>query len=156
MPEQPPIGFSISWIARMLRTRFDARAKALGLTQAQWRAIAAIGFSKGATQSEIASKLEVNTVTAGRVIDRLEAAGWVERRPDRDDRRANRLYLQPAATPMLDTLGDLGRDEERMALAGFTAEDRAMLAHLLQRVIANMVAAEKPVASRPDGDAALT
>lgn len=138
MPAEPSIGFSISWIARMQRTRFDARARSLGLTRAQWTMMVAIHLTEGATQSELASKLEINTVTAGRIIDRLEAAGWTERRPDPVDRRVNRLYLAPEARPMLERLGVVGGEEEQAALMGLSEEEQATLTALLGRMIANL------------------
>jgi MarR family transcriptional regulator, transcriptional regulator for hemolysin len=138
MPAEPTIGFSISWIARNMRTRFDARARALGLTRAQWTMMLSIRLREGATQSEIAQGLEINTVTAGRIIDRLEASGWIERRPDPDDRRANRLYLTPAAAPMLARLSEIGGEEEGVTLRGLSADDLTTLSGLLDRIILNM------------------
>ena len=150
MPAKPAVGFSISWIARMMRTRFDARARALGLTRAQWTMTVSIRLSEGATQSELASQLEINTVTAGRIIDRLEAAGWTERRPDPVDRRVNRVYLTPEATPMLARLGEVGAEEERVALMGMSEEDQATLSRLLGRMIANLK--DQPAPCAPVGD----
>jgi MarR family transcriptional regulator for hemolysin len=135
------VGVSISWIARMLRTRFDARARGLGLTQGQWRMIATIHFSEGCTQKEAASKLEINSVTAGRVIDRLTEDGWIERRSDPSDRRINRLYLKPEAAPMLGRLSEIGADEERLTLEGLTASEQIVLVELLARMINNMQSA---------------
>lgn len=141
MAAEPTVGFRISWIARMLRTRFDARARAIELTRAQWTMIVKVKMEAGATQSEIASQMEIASVTAGRIIDRLEAAGWVERRPDPDDRRTNRLYVTEKSTPLFARLQALGSEEEQVMLAGFTAEERALLVEMLRRVIDNLVSA---------------
>ena len=127
----------IAYVARRARTRFDLRARTLNLTRAQWRTIAAIRYNEGSTQREIAGKLEVGSVTVGRIVDRLEQAGWIERRPDAADRRAYRLYISAKAQPMLDRLSALGDDEERIAFAGLSMAEQAMLAELLDRVIAN-------------------
>ena len=144
MSAEPTAGFRMSWIARMLRTRFDARARAIGLTRAQWTMIVTIRLDVGATQSELASRMEINTVTAGRIIDRLQAADWVERRPDPVDRRVNRVYPTEKATPVLTRLQDLGEEEEEVTLAGFSAEERALFGRMLQRVIDNLVTAPTP------------
>ena len=150
MAVQPTIGFNISWIARMMRTRFDARARAMGLTRAQWSMMVSIRLSEGATQSELASQLEINTVTAGRIIDRLEAAGWAERRPDPVDRRVNRLYLTAAATPMLERLGEVGAEEERVSLLGLSEAETATLSDLLHRLIVNLN--DRPAPCEPTGE----
>lgn len=132
------IPFRISWVARLQRARFDARARDLGLTRAQWRVIATIRLKEGLSQTDVASQLEVSNVTAGRIIDRLAERGWVERRAHPEDRRARCLYLAPAATPMLEQLSELGADEERIALHGLSDEERATLDRLLVKLIENM------------------
>ena len=148
MKPERTTGVRIAYIARMMRTRFDQRAKTLGLTRAQWRTIATIRRHEGCTQREIAEKLEVGSVTVGRIVERLEQAGWIERRPDAADRRAYRLYMNPASQPMLEQLTALGADEERQALEGIAEPDRALLASLLDRIIDNL-------ADRSAGEPAL-
>lgn len=128
----------ISVIARMLRKRFDSRARGIGLTRAQWRTIAAVHRAQGATQRRIADLLEVGDVTAGRLIDRLNDTGWIERRPDPDDRRAYRLYLSEAATPMLEQLTALGADEQRLAFEGLSDADLDRLRDILDRIAVNL------------------
>lgn len=131
-------GVRISYIARMMRTRFDQRARTLGLTRAQWQTIATIRHHEGATQREIAGWLEVGSVTVGRIVERLEQAGWIERRPDASDRRVYRLYMDPAAQPMLERLSELGADEERLAMDGLSEVERAILRTALDRIILNL------------------
>lgn len=100
-------------VARLLRTRFDQRARAKGMTRAQWVILARVSSNPGLSQNELASILEVEPITVGRLIDRLESRGMVERRPDPADRRIWRLHLLPGAEPALeeiskarDVLGD--------------------------------------------------
>src|SRR5947209_19049300 len=94
------IGFLISDVARLMRTAFDRRVRALGLTRSQWLVINRLYRRPGATQSELAEMLEVEKATAGRMVDRMEQKGWVVRRPDPGDRRVNRLHLTPEADPI--------------------------------------------------------
>ncbi|MEM8843388.1 MAG: MarR family transcriptional regulator, partial [Pseudomonadota bacterium] len=86
-------GFLINDVSRMMRAWFDERAQALGLTRAQWRVLVHLAGREGLNQKGLAEILELDTVTLGRHIDRLERDGWLERRPDPTDRRAWRLYL---------------------------------------------------------------
>jgi len=88
-------------VARLLRTRFDQRARAYGMTRAQWIILARLNRQPGMSQNELATICEVEPITVGRLIDRLEARGMVERRPDPGDRRVKRLHLLPAAEPIL-------------------------------------------------------
>lgn len=138
MKPETSLTLKISVIARMLRTRFDTRARSIGITRAQWRTIAAVRRAEGAPQRRIAEMLEVGDVTAGRLIDRLSDEGWIERRPDPADRRAYRVYLTPEAAPVLERLSALGADEERRAFAGIDPEELDLLGDILDRIAANL------------------
>ncbi len=72
-----------------------------GLTVAQFEVLAVLSYSAGVTQQELAARLFVTKGNICGLIDRMEAAGWVERRPDPEDRRANRLYLKPAGETVM-------------------------------------------------------
>src|SRR3954471_5553728 len=91
------IGVMISDVARLLRTAFDRRVRRLGITRAQWLVLTRLHRRPGASQTELAEMIEVDRASAGRLIDRMEKAGWVERRADGTDRRINRLHLTPEA-----------------------------------------------------------
>src|SRR5262249_61197146 len=88
-----PVGFLISDVARLLRTVFDRRVRTVGITRAQWLVLTRLHRRPGASLSELAEMMEVEKATAGRMIDRLVANGWVERRTARGDRRVKRVYL---------------------------------------------------------------
>src|SRR5476649_1347734 len=88
-------------VARMMRTRFDSRARAFGMTRAQWVILARLQRQPGMTQNEMAGLCEVEPITVGRLVDRLEARGLLERRLDPADRRIRRLHLLPASEPIL-------------------------------------------------------
>ena len=113
-------------VARLMRTRFDRWARTYGMTRAQGVILARLSRQPGLTQNEMAGICEVEPITVGRLVDRLEARGLLERRLDPADRRIRRLHLLPAAQPILaeiqryknDLLGELtvGLDEETIAL----------------------------------------
>lgn len=88
-------------VARMLRTRFDQFARTRGLTRAQAIILSRLSRQPGLSQNEMAAICEVEPISVGRLIDRLEARGLVERRADPSDRRIRRLHLLPAAEPLL-------------------------------------------------------
>jgi len=110
--------FLLNDVARMLRTYADHKASQFGITQAQWTVLARLDRFEGLKQSELAEMLDLQPITLTRLLDRLCANGLIERRPDPNDRRANRLYLTPAARPLLERLGDLGEELMGTALAG--------------------------------------
>ena len=110
--------FSISDVARMIRTYADHKARQFGITRAQWVVLVRLDRFEGLKQSELADMLDLQPITLTRLLDRLSAGGLIERRADPNDRRANRLYLTPAARPLLERLGDLGEQLMTTALAG--------------------------------------
>ncbi len=124
--------------ARLLRRRFDARARSLGVSRAHWQVLFALSRNEGVNQSGLAEALDVETITVGRMVDRLEDAGLVERRADPADRRAWRLHLTERAHPILDALRSVGEDVTGLAFAGLGADGEATLAALLSLVRSNL------------------
>ncbi len=88
-------------VARLIRTKADQRARTHGMTRAQWVILSRLERQPGLSQNEMAAIVEVEPITIARLVDRLQAAGYVERRADPKDRRIWRLHLTPAAEPML-------------------------------------------------------
>ncbi len=88
-------------VARHLRTRADQRARKRGMTRAQWVILVWLERQPGLSQNELATLVEVEPITVGRLVDRLEARGFVERCADPKDRRVWRLRLTPAAASVL-------------------------------------------------------
>jgi MarR family transcriptional regulator, transcriptional regulator for hemolysin len=126
------IAFNISDVARLLRTYADQRAGEFGMTRAQWAVLSRVERSEGLKQCELADTLDLQPITLTRLIDRLCDSGLIERRSDPDDRRAKRLYLTPAARPVLDGLMRLGKDMMATVLAGIEpAAVEQLLADLL-------------------------
>lgn len=93
--------FVLHDVARLMRVRFDQHARTWGMTRAQCVILIKLRCRPGLSQTELATLMEVEPITVGRLIDRLEASGMVERRPDPSDRRMHRLHLLPAAEPVL-------------------------------------------------------
>tara|TARA_B100000674_G_scaffold317678_1_gene264391 strand:+ start:505 stop:1008 length:504 start_codon:yes stop_codon:yes gene_type:complete len=133
------LGFLLNDVARLMRTRFDRQARDLGLTRAQWRVMMYLRRHEGARQNELAGLLEVENVTLGRHIDRLEESGWVERRADPSDRRAWRLHLDEKSRPILDRLAVVLIETRETALSGFNADERGSLIKTLIRMKYNLV-----------------
>ena len=93
--------FLLHDVARLLRVDADKRARAHGMTRAQWAILIWLDRQPGISQKALAELLEVEPITVARLVDRLEARGMVERRPDPRDRRIWRLHLSPPAHAVL-------------------------------------------------------
>lgn len=138
------LGFLLGDASRLIRRRFDARARSLGLTRAQWRVLARLRRREGINQTELAEILEIESITLGRHIDRLEAKGWVERRRDPSDRRAWNLYLCAKVQPVLDEMRAFSEITRGEALAGISQKDSELLIDLLLQIKGNLLRLERP------------
>jgi MarR family transcriptional regulator, transcriptional regulator for hemolysin len=132
------LGFLISDVARLMRKRFDERARSIGATRAQWQALTKISRHEGINQGGLADILEVEPITLARMIDRLEESGLVERRRDPADRRAWRIHLTEKSRPLLAQLRVIADDLIENMLAGVPAADRDRLADTLEAIHLNL------------------
>ena len=138
------LGFLISDVSRLMRRRFDERAREVGATRAQWRTLTTLSRNEGLNQGALADLLEVEPITLCRMIDRLEESGLVERRRDPADRRAWQLFLTDKSKPILDDLRSMAEDLFDQVLQGIDEPDRAALGKTLQRMRANLLILPSP------------
>ena len=121
LPIKREMAFTIMDVARLIKTYADQRARQFGISRAQWAVLIRIERTEGLKQSELAEMLDLQPITLTRLLDRLANNGLIERRADPNDRRANRLYLTPAAKPLLGQLAELGADMMETVLEGLSA-----------------------------------
>ena len=141
-PIIPPdnIGLLIGDVSRMIRTVYDRRVEHLGITRAQWRAMVRLSRLESCTQTQLAAELEIEKPTLGKLIERLEAKGWVERHADARDGRTKRLYLTPKAKPVLDEMYEMVDEMQARVFAGLTPEDEERLHDMMMQVKGNLSA----------------
>ena len=132
------IGFLLGDATRLLRRSFDERARMMGVTRPQWRVLALLKRFDGSTQVTMADMLDVEPITLGRMIDRLQDAGLVERRADPADRRTWRLHLTPEGEQRIEALRPTALALFDDALAVLDAAQRLELEAMLNVVRANL------------------
>ena len=132
------LGFLISDISRLMRKRFDERARLIGVTRAQWRTLSMLKRHEGSNQGMLAELLEIEPITVGRMIDRLEEAGLVERRRDPADRRVWRIHLTDAAQPVLAQLRALADAMFDEMMTGIAPDERERMHAALGVLHANL------------------
>ena len=123
--------FMLNDVARMLRTYADQKAAQFGITRAQWVVLARLDRSEGLKQSELADVLDLQPISLTRLLDKLCESALIERRADPIDRRAKRLFLTPAARPLLEKLGNLGEELMATALDGV---ERASVEQMIEQL----------------------
>jgi DNA-binding MarR family transcriptional regulator len=97
-------GFLIHDVSRLRRVVVDRALKPLGITRSQWWVLAFLSRRDGMTQTALAADLDLTKVAIGGLLDRMEAAGFVERRSDASDGRARRVFLTRAGARMVTTI----------------------------------------------------
>jgi DNA-binding MarR family transcriptional regulator len=131
-----------------MRTVFDRRVRGLGLTRAQWLALTRLDRRPGASQSELADMMEIEKAPVGRIIDRLEDKGWVERRTDPADRRIKRIYLTDRGNRVRAAIVPIAEatvDDALSALSGADKERLMQLMLLVKATLSGLAETDAPV-----------
>lgn len=136
-PREESLGFLLADVSRLMRRSFQQRLTG-PLTLSQARALVHIARNEGCRQVELADQLEVKPITLARLIDQLELAELVERRPDPEDRRAYRLYLRQQADQALREIREVAAATHAEALFDLSEAEAAALAAALRKMRQNL------------------
>ncbi|MGD8398367.1 MAG: MarR family transcriptional regulator [Anaerolineae bacterium] len=138
----PPEGASLdslfAQICKLKHARIHTLLESLGLYRGQPSVLGALWAQEGLMHTELARRLHVQPATITKMLQRMEKAGFVERRPDPDDHRVSRVYLPGAGWAVRDDVQRVWRQLEAEAFAGFTVEERALLRRFFLDIRANL------------------
>jgi len=144
-PNERNLIFLLHEVAHLVRTRADQRARERGMTRAQFVILKRLSRTPGLSQNELAAIVEVEPITIGRLIDRLEARGLVERRRDPKDRRIHRLHLKPKSAPILREINEYLAGLEMIMVEGIERRTFDATIAALNRIKTNLlVGADTP------------
>ncbi len=132
-------GFLIHDVSRLMRTTFARRAKSIGLTRSQWLVLNHLYRRDGLVQAELAEILEIERPTLGRLLDRLEAKGWIHRELDLGDRRVKRVYLTEEVKPAMKSLRRIAAELRQQSLDGLDENERERLVDILIHMKSNLL-----------------
>ena len=134
------LGALLHDVAHLLRTTIDREVEPYNLTRAKWQALGVLDRKEGITQTELATELELGAATVGRLVERLEARGFVERQPDPIDARVKRLFIRDEARAELDELEQVATRVREAALKDISAAEQATLVRALKQMKQNLTA----------------
>jgi DNA-binding MarR family transcriptional regulator len=140
-PLEQRFGFLVSDVGRLCGKRFDDLAKSsVDLTRAQCRALAYLSHygDVNVNQARLADLLEVAPISAGRLLDRMEEGGWIERSMNPQDRRERQIRMTEKAEQTLGKARRVGDEVAAEALDGFSDDETQQLISMLQRVRSNL------------------
>jgi MarR family transcriptional regulator for hemolysin len=141
---QPNIGAMLRDVARLMRRRFERRARQTGLpiTREQARALLHIARHEGLSQAAVATMLDIEPIALVRMLDRLHEEGLVDRHPHPTDRRVRTLWLTPLAWGVIDRVLALNAETREAACAGLSPAAREALMQALGHMKGNLIVAE--------------
>lgn len=158
-------GYLLVDVSRLYLRRFAQRAAVLGVTLAQGKTLGYLKRNEGIAQARLAELCDIEPMALVRILDRMEADGWIERRADPRDRRAKCLYLRPAAHPVLAELAKIGARLREEAIGGAPARDGTVFMRVLEHLYEKLsepdgapacAPAARPATPRPRATAAKT
>jgi DNA-binding MarR family transcriptional regulator len=140
-PTKPvSFGYLLNDVTRHMRRQFDRRATRFDLTRAQWRALKTVAHHEGMSQTMLAELIEMEPIPVGRLIDRLQQAGFVERRADPDDRRCWRLHSTEKARAVVDDMEVVAAELRLEAQRGISRSDMDTFIKVLNHIKNNLTA----------------
>ena len=142
------LGFLLKDVSRLWVRYFMQHADQLGLTLTHAKVLVFLSRNEGTTQARLAEICDTDPMTLVRTLDRMQNDGWLERRPDPRDRRAYRVFLKPAADPVIAEINRIGDKARGDVLSGISTEERAQLMAVLERIHSNLLELV-PAASEP-------
>jgi len=113
--------------SRGLSRRFEARTRDRGLSTTQWRLLGLVLADGPMTQAALADRLDVEPISVSRLIDRMETAGWVQRIPHPEDRRARLIIATDTARDAAAPVRRIVQDIAAEALSNLTEEETGIL-----------------------------
>ena len=134
------IGFLVHDVSRMRKVLFDQEVRSLGITRSQWWVLAQLSRQgpQGMAQTELANALDIGKATVGGLLHRLEAAGFVVRRPDGADRRARRVSITEGGRALLRDMVRISRRLDGLIFAGMSRDEILSAEHFLARMKENI------------------
>ena len=137
-------GFLLKEVTRRYVNRFEVRAREISLNLAQAKALVRLEKNEGVSQARLVELAEVEPMTMVRILDRMEAEGLLERRPDPADRRARCLYLTAKAKPILSEIWRLSDEVRAELFAGISKAEREQFMDVLERLYDNILKLSEP------------
>ncbi|OOY29791.1 MarR family transcriptional regulator [Thioclava sp. L04-15] len=137
MPHQS-LGFLMHDATRLIRRRFEGKANELGLTTAQWRLLVYLKREGPLPQARLAELLEIEPISVSRLVDRMEEADWVLRKPDPTDRRVKLIHPSAKARNAFEDAREIADEIYAKALAGLTEETVEQVMTTLRHIIQNL------------------
>ncbi len=136
LPES--IGYLLIQVMKAHRRQAESQLNALGVHLGQEMLLFQLWDQDGPTQSEIADCICVEAPTVTKMLQRMEAAGLIERRQDSQDARVSHVYLTPKGRALEEPVTRLWKDVEAKTVKGLSESEKLLLRRLLMQMQQNL------------------
>lgn len=145
--EPEALEFIFSQVMRLHHYRTQMLLGELGIYPGQPAIFCLLWKRDGRSQKELAKLLALKPPTVTVMLNRMEKAGWLERRPDPNDLRVSRVYLTERAKKIRPRVEEAVKAVSRECFAGFSGEEQVQMQQLLVLMRSNLgtACAKKPV-----------
>lgn len=126
-------------ICKLKHARIHTMLEGLGLYRGQPSVLQALWEQEGLMHTDLARRLRVQPATITKMLQRMEKAGFLERRPDLEDQRVSRVYLTEAGRAVRADVQRVWRQLDEEAFAGFTPDERALLRRFFLNIRENLM-----------------
>lgn len=133
-------GFLVTDLTRLIRVEMDRMITdaGIGITPGDARTLSHAARAGAVKQALLADRVGVEAMTLSASLDRLEAAGLVQRRPDPGDRRANLVHVTEAGDVLLARIRPLAARVREAAGEGVSADDWDRMLVTMKQIRANL------------------
>lgn len=135
---QDYIGFQLLQIHKAHRQLAEEDLNKLGVHTGQEMILLQLWIEEGISQSQLAACMEVEPPTATKMLQRMERAGLIERRPDPKDARVSLVYLTERGRTLEQPVLDVWRQLEARTISGLSLTEQTLLRRLLLQVATNL------------------
>jgi len=133
------IDFLLVQICHLHYARAHELLETIGLFRGQPPVLHALWDQEGLTHTELAERLQVTPATTTKMIQRMEKAGFVLRKPDPADQRLSRVYLTDSGRAVRTAVQAIWAQMEAETFAGFSDEEQGVLHRFLLQIRANLL-----------------
>ncbi|MEO2176423.1 MAG: MarR family transcriptional regulator [bacterium] len=137
------LAFLLVDAGRKLNDAYDVHMKPLQLSRARWRVMAYVSRTPGISQTELSDSIECSRMAISSLLDRMQAAGLIERRNVHNDRRVRAVFLTENGTGLIRKMNDLAANVLQEVFAGTSTDEREQLRSLLETIKTNATGIRK-------------
>lgn len=134
----------INHLSRMMTQALGDAISAHGVTPGQFPVLMCLWQQDGLTQRELYERVHIEQATMSNTLSRMERDGLVKRKPDPNDRRAQRVLLTSKAKKLESTLADAAKAVNKTALGELKKKDKKALMAAMAAIIDNLTPPDTP------------